>query len=71
VSSELVASVLWGMREQRQRWKPGHEGVGWCVPREGIVCAMIKAVCTDMRGPTENPDLLSCDGGLIRFSGSR
>jgi hypothetical protein len=28
------------------------------VPEEGISCALIRAVCTDLLGPAENPDLL-------------
>jgi hypothetical protein len=33
---------------------------------EGIACARIRAVRTDMRGPAENSDLLSYDGGFLR-----
>jgi hypothetical protein len=36
------------------------------VPREGIFCALIQTVCTDLHGPVENPDLLSCDGGFLQ-----
>jgi hypothetical protein len=36
------------------------------VPEEGIFCALIKAVCTDLCGPAENSDLLSCDEGFLR-----
>jgi hypothetical protein len=31
---------------------------------EGMVCALMRAVCTDLRGPAEDPDLPSCDGGF-------
>jgi hypothetical protein len=33
---------------------------------EGIFYALIRAVCTDLRGPVENPDLLSCNGGFLQ-----
>jgi hypothetical protein len=36
------------------------------VPGEDIFCALISAVCTDLRGAAENPDLMSCDGGFLR-----
>jgi hypothetical protein len=28
-------------------------------PERWIICAQIRAVCTDLLGPAENPDLLS------------
>jgi hypothetical protein len=33
---------------------------------ECIFCVLIRAVCTDLCGPAENPDLLSCDGSFLR-----
>jgi hypothetical protein len=65
-SSERVAGMRWGMREQKKGRKPGHQSVGWWVPGESIFCALIRAVCTDVRGPAENSHLLSCDGGFLR-----
>jgi hypothetical protein len=35
------------------------------VSGEDIVCVLIKAVCTDLRVPAENPDLLSCDANIV------
>jgi hypothetical protein len=37
------------------------------MPGEGIFYALISAVCTDLHGPIEGPDLLSCDGGFLQF----
>jgi hypothetical protein len=34
--------------------------------RDIRVEALIRAVCRDLRGPAEIPDLLSCDGGFLR-----
>jgi hypothetical protein len=36
------------------------------VLREAISCALIRTVHTNLHGPTENSDTLSCDGGFLR-----
>jgi hypothetical protein len=36
------------------------------VPGGDIFCALIRGVCTDLLGPAENADLLSCDAGFLR-----
>jgi hypothetical protein len=36
------------------------------VATEGMFCALIRAVCTDLQGPAENPGLPSCDEGFLR-----
>jgi hypothetical protein len=36
------------------------------VPGEGKFCSVIRAVCTDLSGPVQNHDLLSCDGDFLR-----
>jgi hypothetical protein len=46
--------------------KSRHQGGDWWAPGEGIVCALIRAVWTGLRGLMENPDVLSCDGGFLR-----
>jgi hypothetical protein len=59
-----------GQVGESQAWgsgrKPGHQGGGWWVSGEDALCALIRAVCTDLRGPAENPDLLSYDWGFLR-----
>jgi hypothetical protein len=34
--------------------------------RVEALSALVRAVCTDLRGPVENPDLSSCDGGFLQ-----
>jgi hypothetical protein len=65
-SSEWVADMwgAWGSRGRER--KPGHQGGRWWVPGEKIFYTLIRAVCRNLRGPTENSDLLSCDGGFLR-----
>jgi hypothetical protein len=36
--------------------------------RERIFCAQIRKLWADLRDPAKNPDLLSCDGCLLRSS---
>jgi hypothetical protein len=44
----------WGSRGSR--WKLEHKGGVQRVPREGIFCAIVRTVCTDLRDPLGNPD---------------
>jgi hypothetical protein len=37
------------------------------VPKEGKFYALVRAVFMDPHRPAEHPDLLSCDGGFLRF----
>jgi hypothetical protein len=46
VSESQACGRGWGSRGSER--KPGHQGGGWWVPREGIFCAMIRAVFADL-----------------------
>jgi hypothetical protein len=53
--------MRWGSEEAEVgEGSPAIRVRGWGVPGEGIFCAQIRAACTDLRGPAENPDLLVC-----------
>jgi hypothetical protein len=56
-----VAGMWWrGWGSRGNGKKPEHQGGGWRVPGESI-----RPVCTELPGPAENPDLLSCDWGFL------
>jgi hypothetical protein len=36
----------------------------WCVPKEAMVDALLRAVCTDVRDQVKNLSIESCEGGF-------
>jgi hypothetical protein len=80
IQRNIVRVYLAG--DQRVRERGRHAGVyeghkkrkeggtsGWrlvSARREHNLC-LIRALCTDLRGPAEHPDLLSCDGGFSDY----
>jgi hypothetical protein len=64
VSEMQACGGGWGSTGSRR--KPGHQGSGWWVPKQGIFCVLIWAVCKYLHGPMENPNLLSCDAGFLQ-----